>query len=247
LSGLVVSAVAQVAAPLASAPLYDGVVVQDPYRYLAPGANQAGSPTAATSSVPVQGTTSPPFAVATTESPPQAQLIAGPGAFVIPAGTTSLTVAITPVAAAVPPSIGAITGNAYRVSAVDQDGAALRITGGTLPTVVLRAPIGIVEATIAHLDGTTWQELPTQPAGQPGIFVTIVDTLGDFALVLKPAGGPFGLDPTLLIGGIAVLSVLVLLESTRRLRRQTIRKPSARRTPSPSRRPRDGGRRNNPR
>jgi hypothetical protein len=101
-AGLTVIVVAQVAAPLGSPPLYDGAVVQEPYRYLTPIQGPGGSPTSFHASPAVRDATSPQFVAATTESPPQAKLIAKPGAFVLPAGTT--TVSIDPVAAAAPPS-----------------------------------------------------------------------------------------------------------------------------------------------
>ncbi len=87
-AGLGLIALAQLAAPFGSPPLYDGVVVQEPYRYLSPGPGQLGSPTSYRSTLPVTGIASPVFVAATTESPPQAQLIAESGAFVLPPGAT---------------------------------------------------------------------------------------------------------------------------------------------------------------
>jgi hypothetical protein len=254
LAGLAVIAVARLAAPLASPPLYDGVVVQDPYRYLVPGSNQAGSPTSATLATRVEGTTSPQFAVATTESPPQAQLISAPGAFVLPAGVASVTASIEAVPATAPPTSGQIAGNVYRFSVADESGAPLAVgqAAGTQPTLVLRAPDGVSTATIARLDGAAWQELPTEAAGQPGMFVTTVTALGDFAVIAGPAPGLLGLDPGILVavgvgvgvGVAALLAVVALAVLVSRRQRQApaVHAPSPSRRPRPSKR-RSGGRR----
>src|SRR6202008_1664103 len=95
---LLVRVISQFTAPFRSLPLYDGVIVQEPYRYLAPSSGQAGSPTSYAGTQPIHGATSPAFVAATTESPPQAQLIAPAGAFVVPAGVTALSISIQPVA-----------------------------------------------------------------------------------------------------------------------------------------------------
>jgi hypothetical protein len=247
MAGLAVMAIAQFAAPLGSPPLYDGVVVQEPYRYLAPTQGQAGSPTSYHASPAVQGTTSPQLVAATTESPPQAQLIAPPGALVLPAGTTALDVSVGAVTAPAPPSVGPIAGNVYRFAVADQAGAAVAINPGMLPTLVLRAPDGIVAATIERFAGGAWQELATQPSGQPGIFLANVTSLGDFALIALPTPGLFGLDPTLLglAAVAAVVSVVVLgfLVSRNRRRPTAVRGASPQRRPLPSKRRRGGRRR----
>ena len=131
--GLAVIVVSLLAAPLGSPPLYDGVVVQDPYRYVVPGPGQEGSPTSFLTPLPVDGTTSPRFIAATSESPPQAELIAPPGAFVVVAGVTTLAVSIDPVQAPAPPSAGTIAGNVYRFAVADQTGVDLAVMGDKDP------------------------------------------------------------------------------------------------------------------
>ncbi len=212
LGGLALVVVAQLMAPLGSPPLYDGVVVGEPYRYLAPGPGQVGSPTSFSSQLQVAGTTSPQIVAATTESPPQAQLIAAPGAFVIPTGVDSLDVSVQPVAAQATPSDGPIAGNVYRFAVSDSTGTPLRINAETWPTVVLRAPDGVIAATIGYYVGPGWQELPTEPSGQPGIYLTNATALGDFALIAAPNPGLLGLDPRLVAAGVvlAVLSALAI-------------------------------------
>jgi hypothetical protein len=247
LAGLGVIAVAQLVAPLGAPPLYDGVVVQDPYRYLAPGPTQFGSPASFTASPAITGSTSPQFVGATTESPPQAQLIAQPGAFVLPAGSTSLTVSIEPVAAPSPPSSGPIAGNVYRFMVVDQAGVAVAISPSARPTLLLRAPDGVADAVIYRFSDGAWHALPTEPSGQPGIAIANVSALGDFALIALPTPGVFGLDPTLLgvasVAGVLSAVVLGYLVWRNQRRPTAIRVASPRRRAVPSKRRSKGRRR----
>ena len=236
--------VAQLGAPLGSPPLYDGVVVQEPYRYLAPGPGQPGSPTSFRSSPAIEGSASPAIVAATTESPPQAQLVALSGAIALPPGATSLSVSIEPVAAPAPPSGATIVGNVYRIEVADQSGAVLPISPGALPTLIMRAPDGVPTAAIWRHAGATWQELTTEPAGQPGMFITNVTQLGDFALIGAPDVGPGGVDPRFIILGaipailtVAVLGVILLW---RRRRQRAAPRPAGRSSPGPSMRRRGG-------
>ena len=245
-AGLGVIAVAQIASPLDSPPLYDGVVPQEPYRYLVPRTNQAGQPSSYHGSVPITAASSPPFVAATTESPPQAQLIAGAGAFVLPTGVTSLTVSIEPVADAPSAASGAISGNVYRVSVADQAGAELSIDPATMPTVSLRAPNGVVVAAISQLVGGAWHDLPTGQGGQPGVFLADVTDLGDFTTIEQDQG-PGGLDSTILILGVlttllsAVAIGVVLLWSRSRRAQSVV--PATPGRPRPSKRRRGHRRR----
>ena len=239
--GLVLMAAAQLAAPLGSPPLYDGVAVQEPYRYLAPGPGQAGSPSSFRQSTSVEGSATAQFVAGTPDNPPQALLVAAAGAFALPAGVTSITVSIEPIA---PPSAGPIVGNLYHFAVVDPSGAALAINPGTLPTVVLRAPDGTIDATIARDSAGIWEELPTQPSGQRGTFITNVDVLGDFALITGPASGPPGLDTRVVVAGVAAgllcgSSWVAPVPCRRRRRPGRAARPQRR--PRPSKRP--GGRR----
>ncbi|HUG30994.1 MAG TPA: hypothetical protein VMQ65_10835, partial [Candidatus Limnocylindria bacterium] len=102
LAGGALALAVQVAAPV-GVPLYDGVVVQEPYRYLHPTGEQAGSPASFSSTPAVSGSVSPNVIAATTESPPQAQLIAQEGAFVLSASATGLQVSVAPIEAPPPP------------------------------------------------------------------------------------------------------------------------------------------------
>jgi hypothetical protein len=211
--GALVAGLAQAVAPV-GVPLYDGVVVQEPYRYLTPSAGQAGDPTSYSAAVPVGFGASPQITAATTENPPQAQLIALDGVFVVPAGVSTLDVAVRPVA---PPSVlpdGPILGNVYRVSVTDPGGAAIGIASGRRPTLAMRAPADASGATIMRFSGGTWQALQTVQNPSLAIYTTELEALGDFAIV-NAAGDAGGAPPWLAIAGIAVLGGALALFGVR--------------------------------
>lgn len=217
--GLLIVFAAQRLAPIGSPPLYDGVIVLDPYLYLLPGPGELGRPTSYTATQALANHTSPAIAAATAENPPQAQLIAGPDTFLSAPGATSLTIAIDPVAPVAASTTGPIAGNVYRFAVTDQAGASVPLSSGTRATIVLRAPGGVPDATIARYTGSGWQRVATEAGGQPGIFLTNADTLGDFALLATP--GP-GLDPKLLAAGLLLATAFVavlLFALTRQTRR----------------------------
>jgi hypothetical protein len=191
------------------APLYDGVVVAEPYRYLQPtSADQSRDPTSASSTEDVAGNTSPVFAIATTEQPPQAQLIAQSDAFQLPPGTTTLQISIKPVPPEAQPTAGSIAGNVYRVAIANQSGAPVTPKScDACLSLVLRTPPEVTEGTVAHLENGAWVEIATFHAGAVAMFQANAKTLGDFAVIAGsgagPGGGSGGLDP-LLFGGIAL-------------------------------------------
>ena len=166
-AGILLIAAAQAVAPVA-APLFDSLTVLGPYRYLSPAGNQAGAPTSAAITQPLAGGVSPGFNAATTESPPQAQLIAAPGAFQLAPGTTSVTIRIDPVAPPAPSTVGPILGNVYRYAVTDQNGVALSTKPGTDVTLVLRAPDATSEALSAPLSGALDDDRVVA-VGHPGV------------------------------------------------------------------------------
>jgi len=245
LAGFAVMALAQLAAPLGSPPVYDGVVVQEPYRYLAPVSGQAGSPSSFTSPFPIKSSLSPQFVAATSENPPQAELIGASGAVAAASSVTSMTVSIEPIA--VPPSSSKaqVAGNAYRFSITDPSGAPLAINPSVPPTLILRAPDGYPELVLARSSGGDWEQLPTSPSGQSGLLYSNVTALGDFALVV-PAATSSGPDPKLIVAGAAALVGAALLVGFLVIRRRSaIPSRAARpdRRPRPSKRRRGGSRR----
>jgi len=207
--GALLVVAAQVARPV-GVPLYDGVTVQEPYRFLHPSGDQAGSPTSYDETKAVESGLAPTIAAATTESPPQAQLIAQRNAFELTDGATALHVTITPVDAPPPPDGGTIAGNVYRFSVTDQAGAPLsvRACDGCL-SLSLRAPDGTGEATLKRYADGAWQDVETNHAGILNSFQTNATAMGDYA-VIAVTEEAVGLDP-LIVGGLALVGVLLVL------------------------------------
>jgi hypothetical protein len=181
--GLVLMLAVQLPGHRAPAALYDGVVTEDPYRYLEPPPGGLGDPSSATASAQVQSGSVGQLFAATLESPPQAQVISEPGALVLPDGATSVTMSITPITPAALPTSGRLAGNAYRVAVTDQTGAAVTIRPGSLVTLVLRGDRPPTSGTIAQFVGGTWQTLPSDPGGLPDLFSTNMTSFGDFGML----------------------------------------------------------------
>jgi hypothetical protein len=188
--GLAVVVASQHLAPIAGPPLYDGVVVEDPYKWLSPPTGYSGGAQSASASGAVQGGQNPNLAVGTTEQPPQAQVFAGQGYLVMPPGTTTINVSIQPVEPEGQPVDGVIAGNVYRFSLTSQDGRAITgdPTGGV--TIVMRGPASLPTAKIERFSGGSWTPLRTDPAGSPHMFTAVVTDFGDFALVAPPGWTP---------------------------------------------------------
>jgi hypothetical protein len=187
-AGLAVVALAQATAPRTSPPLYDGVIVQETYRWLQPPSCQPGGPTALQTLQPVAQGTSPGFAASTDEQPPQAQLLVAPNSLPLPEGTTGLQLEVTAVDPPPLPSGQEIAGNAYRISMATQSGAAVTIPASAGVTVILRGPMGIPTPVIGLYADGAWHELTTDPTGGvPHTYQAVITGLGTFAL-LVPAG-----------------------------------------------------------
>ena len=206
LAGLALALAIQVAAP-AGVPLYDGVHAHEPFRYLHPTGDQAGNPSSFSADPAVTDGTSPTIVAATTESPPQAQLIAQQGAFAVPAGLTALRVTITPIDPPTPPPSGAILGNVYRISVTGPAGepVPLSVCDGCI-SLVIRAPDGAGPGTIQRFADGAWSTVATVHAGTVAMYSTNPTELGDFAVVSGGAGGLFGgdLDLSLIVVGVGV-------------------------------------------
>lgn len=249
--GGAIALLAQLASPVA-VPLYDGVQVQEPYRYLTPAAGQPGTPTSFSIDKPVQGGVSASFVASTKENPPQAQLIALPGAFVVTAATTTMKISIEPIPRPTTAGASAIAGNAYRFAVTDQAGIALPIAeGANPPTITLRGPDGVTEGTIALLGAGGAVLLPTEHGGALAIFSTNPPALGDFAVLVAEAASAAP-NIGLIVGAILAVAVpvaLVVFLAVRRRRSRELAAQAARprsRIPSkrmPPRPPKGPGRR----
>lgn len=206
LAGSAAALAIQVAAPVV-VPLYDGVQVAEPYRYLHPSGDQVGNPTSSSERELVSEGVSPVVVAATTEIPPQAQLIAQRDAFVLTAGTTSIVAEITPIDPPVAPTTGTILGNAYSFSVSDQLGTQLRIKpcDGCV-SLALRAPDGGPAATVMRFENGAWVEVLTRHGGAVALYQTNPVATGIYAVVATGASGG-GIDIVVLLagGGIALI------------------------------------------
>jgi len=179
--------VAQRMAPIAGPPLFDGVIVEAPYRWLSPPAGHSGGAQGVTVAVPVQGSKSPDLAAGTDENPPQAQVFAGAGYLDMPSGTSSITVSIQPVAPPAQPPSGVIAGNVYAISLTNQAGQPVRGQASGGVTIELRGPPSLPSATIARYANGAWTAIGGDSVGEPNMFTAVVTDFGDFALV-APGG-----------------------------------------------------------
>lgn len=190
--GLGIAAAAQLAAPLATPPLYDGVVVVQPYVYVNPPAGKPGGAKGASAHLALSGSRSPLVALATPEQPPQAQVVAGDGTLVLPATATALDVSITPFDPSVDAaaaSTARVLGNVYRFAVVDQAGDAATAPASALVTVVLRAPEDAPDATLGQLVDGAWHPLKSEPMFG-STYVAVVTSFGDFAVIVPGASTP---------------------------------------------------------
>jgi hypothetical protein len=231
LAGILLIIAAQALAPVA-APLFDSLIVLSPYRYLNPVGSETGAPTSGTATESLAAGASPGFNAATSELPPQAQLIAPPGTFQLASGTTSVTVRISPVAPPAPATLGPILGNVYDYAVTDQNNVALLPTSGTLVTLVLRAPDANDEAIGVQYSGGSWKQVPSSPSGTPGFFIVTTATFGDFALIASTGSGIGPLQVVLFVVPIIAVAAIVGFVLIRRRRRPvSLPAPSGRRRP----------------
>jgi hypothetical protein len=184
-------ALAQWVAPVAGPPLYDGVIVVEPYRWLVPLPGQQGEPQSASATVPPDHGASPLVAVATPEQPPQAQIFGTSGALVLPPRTTVVNISIEPILPTTLPVDGHIDGNVYRIIVVNQAGAPLTAPTSARVSVVLRVPDAAVGAKIERFDGQAWRALKSDDAGFGTSYLAVVTEFGDFTIVAPGPGGPY--------------------------------------------------------
>jgi len=190
LLGLAGAALAQISGPPVARPLYDGVVVVDPYRWLDPPAGLEGGARGVRQTLPVQGGG---FSVDTPENPPQAQIDADYSALSLPSGTKTLVVAITPVKAPpVAPGDGVLAGNVYELQVANQRGVAVPVASGSQVTVLFRGPSSLTDAKIELLSNGAWTAIETEPAGVPDMYTALVSEFGEYALVAPPGWLPAG-------------------------------------------------------
>lgn len=181
--GLALVVLVRIRDPWPAPPLYDGVVVIAPYEWLDPPPGELGGALGTSDKIVVKGGQNQIVAVATGEQPPQAQILATPGALVLGPGATSLSVSITPIEPAQPVSDGYIDGNVYRMVVVDQLGRPATAPASAYVSIFLRsANPADADGTIERFDGSSWVPIETSSEGGAG-FLAIVTSFGDFAVV----------------------------------------------------------------
>lgn len=221
--------------------MYEGLTgPAERYRYLhpPPGLGSTPRPSSAHQSTPLSQGQSPAIGPATSEMPPQAQLLAARGAFTVPPDATAVVAGIVPVdPPPLAPSDGRLDGNVYRF-AVTAAGMPLAVRPGRTVTVVLRGPAGFNNPAIERFAGGAWTRLHTDPLGtlSGDSYSANVPALGDLALVAPAGTAPgSGVDWfAILLAGAAVLLTAGTLTALRRNRR---RPPPGRPVPPGRRRP----------
>ena len=227
LVGSALALAVQVAAPVV-VPLYDGVPISEPYRYLHPSGDQVGNPTSSTQEKPVAEGVSPVIVAATTEVPPQAQVIAQRDAFVLTAGATAIIATVTPVDPPSQPTTGQILGNAYRFSVTDQADTALRIEqcNGCV-SIAMRAPDGSPPATIMRFEDGAWTAVRTNHGGGVALYQTNPEAPGIYAVVATGQSGG-GIDIVVLLAGAGIALILLAFVGLLFLRARPTPLPAAR-------------------
>lgn len=210
-TGLVAIAATQIVARVIS-PLFDGVVVNEPYRYVSPPPGADGSPTSADTRVPIEGAVSPAFVAYTLDTPPQAELLGHGGEFRLGAQETALRVTIDPIPPATGEASAKIVGNIYRFVVTDQAGSAVPLLPGETITLALRSPAGLqAGAVISRFAGGAWQPLVTQPSGLPDFLIANTDAFGDFAIFGKAKPVATDQNPALLVAAVVAAGLILLL------------------------------------
>ena len=208
LGGSALALAIQVAAPVA-VPLYDGVQVSEPYRFLHPSDGQVGNPTAANERVPVVEGVSSVLAASTSEIPPQAQLIAQRDAFVLTPGATEVVATIEAIDPPAQPTTGPILGNAYRFTVTDQQGTALRIRAcDGCASIAMRAPDGGPPATLMRFEGGAWVAVFTRHGGAVALYQTNPVETGIYAVVATGESGG-GIDIVVLLAGAGIALIFL--------------------------------------
>jgi hypothetical protein len=179
---------------LPAPPLYDGVIVVEPYLWRDPPPDELGGAQGVNATIAVADGVNDPLAVATAESPPQVQLIGSTGSLRLRPTSTSIKVSVTPVPSRPAPPGSYIDGNSYRINVTDQAANPITAPASNFVTLILRpADPGLTEATIERFDGAQWRPLRTDSAGAAGFFA-IVTQFGEFAVIARGAS-PYPTTP----------------------------------------------------
>ena len=195
--GLALMAMVQLQWRSVPRPLFDGVVVSEPYRFLHPGPGQAGDPTSYSDTQKLRKGEPPLVAGYTSESVPQVQMFSqAPGAITLTPGARRMTTTIRPVERPPVPVAGRLVGNAYEILVTDGAGQVATMVPGKSITLALRAPAGVGGATIELFADGAWQDLHAEPSGLPDIWVVSdFPQFGIFAVVVPSPSASAAVTP----------------------------------------------------
>lgn len=221
--------------PATGVPLYDGICLSAPYKYLGgapPGIVNGGSPgqDVKTDTAFVSADTLELNTNDNNLGPAQAQVIAGPATLDL-TGPITLHASLMPIGPpTAPPAKGYVIGNVYQVAVSDSAGHPVQVKPGRDVSLYLLPPKAVRGTTIQRLDGDHWTVLSTTTT--PSCTNTITansNRFGTFAMVdpnPPPAGGgpsvvgspgapPWAL-PAAIAGTLLVFGSLVTMVRRRR-------------------------------
>lgn len=212
----------------AAVPIYDGIGNPDePYRWVQSpsGTTSKKAPTSAAVNLPVAHGVSRAGYANTRETGPQISVYMPAGALRPPAGVTSVTVSVKPLAPTGPaPAGGTFVSNVYRVTA-NAGGADVPIvgTGNQAPTLQMRsASVTQPGPVFERFANGTWTPAKTTRVGND-IYQTQAADFGDWALVRTKAAASSGssgggVNVGLLAAGIGVLVLAAVIATIRTVR-----------------------------
>lgn len=200
--------------PPSSPPLYDGITVVPPYKYVhrPPGLGpEHANPTSARQTVRVHKT-SPELYLATKESAPQALLALAQGALRIPPGVTRITFSIQPVPPPAPLAPAVLDGNVYLFQARANNGSTVTVKPGVGARIELRKTGAEANAVVEQYANGGWQRRQTLSFVNASYLATNATSLGWYALVFpnKAAASSSNSLLPLVIIGIAIIVLVVI-------------------------------------
>ena len=199
--------------------IYDGICTSDPYRYVVN--NPVGSPQAmpARETIALVNGQVPTIQLtADNDNNPQAEILVLEGSIQAPAGSTAVTLTITPLAPpSVKPATGHVDGNMYNYSITTSDGKPVSYTES--PTISLRSASRSTQGMVEYFDGHNWKPVKTSSFGCADTLAAAATTLGDYAVVVpnttsttpaSPDSFPWGIVSLLVaLAGFALVLVVI--------------------------------------
>ena len=189
-AGLAIVAVQRIA-PSPGPPLYDGVIVVEPYRWLVPPPGQVGDPTSASGDRIARGRQEPDHRRRHDRAAATGPDLRSRAALLILPTERHRSRCRSADPAAVLPADGHIAGNVYRILVTNQAGVPLTAPASARVTIVLRGPETEPQVTMAQFGPDGWVPLETTDAGFGSTHLAVVTSFGDFTLIAPGPGGPY--------------------------------------------------------